>query len=37
METHVWNKADLVLASVHIDTWTVFLHLYESVVRRNRS
>ena len=28
METHVWNKADLVLASAHIFAWTVFWHLY---------
>ena len=37
METHVWNKADLVLASAHIVAWTVFWCLYEFVVRRNLS
>ena len=32
METHVWNKADLALASGHIVAWTVFWRLYEFVV-----
>ena len=37
METHVWNKDDLGLASALIVSWTVFWCLYEFVVRRNLS